>query len=85
MAPVDYFGRELRALMSRAEAGGATDIVIAGDELCRLFRESVIAMEACTNAMRAELKPSDIVLIEAGPGVWMTVRYLLPRKELWGE
>jgi hypothetical protein len=30
--------------------------------------------------MRAELKPGDVVLIEAGAGVGMTVRYRLPRK-----
>lgn len=53
MVPVDYFGRELRAQMSRAEAGGATDMLINGDELCRLFRESANAMDACSNTMRA--------------------------------
>jgi hypothetical protein len=32
-----------------------------------------------TNAMRAELKRGDTVIIEAGVGVGITVRYLLPR------
>jgi hypothetical protein len=36
-------------------------------------------MEACSNAMRAELKPGDIVFIEARAGVGMTVQYQLPR------
>lgn len=37
------------------------------------------SMDACTKAMSAELKPGDTVIIEAGAGVGMTIRYLLPR------
>jgi Rad3-related DNA helicase len=79
MVSVDHFGQELRAQMACAAAYGATDILINGGELCRLFRGSVTALDACTRAMQAELKPGDIVIIEAGAGVGMTVRYLLPR------
>jgi hypothetical protein len=85
MASVDHFGQELRAQMSRAAAYGATDILINGGELCRLFRGSAVAMDACTKAMRAELKPGDTVIIEAGAGVGMTARYLLPRKGQQGQ
>jgi hypothetical protein len=80
MVFVDHFGRELRAQMSRAAAYGATDILINGGELCRLFRGSAVAMDACTRAMQAELKPGDMVIIEAGAGVGMTVRYRLRRE-----
>lgn len=81
MVSFDYFGQELQAHFSRAASHGATDILINGGELCRPFRGSITAMDACTKAMRAELKPGDLVLIEAGGGVGMTVRYRLPRKE----
>jgi hypothetical protein len=80
MVSVDHFGQELRSQMARAAAYGATDILINGDELCRLFRGSAVAMDACTRAMRAELKPGDTVLVEAGAGVGMTARYRLPRE-----
>jgi hypothetical protein len=75
MVSVDHFGQELRAQMSRAAAHGATDILINDGELCRLCRGSVIAMDACTKAMRAALKPGDTVIIEVGAGVGMTVKY----------
>ena len=66
--------------MDRAVTYGATEIVINGGELCRtLGRGYRRDADACTNVMRAELKPGDTVIIEAGAGVEMTVRYRLPR------
>jgi hypothetical protein len=65
--------------MSRA-AYCATLSLISGGELRRLFRGSIAAWDACTKAIRAELKPDDNVIIEAGAGVGMTVRYRLSRK-----
>jgi NADPH:quinone reductase-like Zn-dependent oxidoreductase len=44
------------------------------------FAEAPSRWMLCTKAMRAELKPGDIVLIEAGAGVGMTVRYLLRKR-----
>jgi Rad3-related DNA helicase len=79
MVSVDHFGQELRSQMTRAASNGATDILINGGELCRTLRGDRASMEACSNAMRAELKPGDIVFIEAGAGVGMTVQYQLPR------
>jgi hypothetical protein len=81
MVSVDHFRQELQAQMDRAAANGATDILINGGELCRTLRGNSASMEACSNAMRAELKPGDIVFIEAGMGVGMTVQYRLPRKQ----
>jgi hypothetical protein len=82
MVSIDYFGLELQTLFDRAASHGAADILINGGELCRPFRGSVTARDACSKAMRAELKSGDVVLIEAGAGVGMTVRYRLPRQEL---
>jgi hypothetical protein len=80
MVSVDHFGQEIRALMSRANAHGATEILINGNELCRTLRGERASMDACSKAMRAELKPGDTVIVDEGAGVGMTVRYLLPRR-----
>jgi hypothetical protein len=80
MVSVDQYRQELRSQMSRAAANGATDILVHGDELCRALHGNSASMEACSKAMQAELKPGDMVFIEAGPGVGMTINYLLPRK-----
>jgi UDP-N-acetylmuramyl pentapeptide synthase len=69
MVSNDYFGQELHAQFARAASHGATDILINGGELCRAFRGSITAQDACSTAIRAELKPGDVVLIEAGAGV----------------
>jgi hypothetical protein len=74
MVSIDYFGQELQTLSDRAASHGAVDILINGGELYRPFRGSVTARDVCNKAMRADLKPGDAVLIEAGAGVWMTVR-----------
>jgi hypothetical protein len=80
MISVDHFKQDLRAQMDRAASHGAVDILINAGELCRTLRGGVASMDACSKAMRAELIPGDTVIIEAGGGVGMTVRYLLPRE-----
>jgi cobalamin biosynthesis protein CbiD len=81
MVSADHYRQELRSQMGRATSHGATEILINGGELCRTLGEGITATDACTKAMRAELKPGDTVIIEAGEGVGMTVRYRFPRKE----
>jgi hypothetical protein len=76
---VDQYRQELRAQMDRAETYGATEILINGGELCRTLGAGITATDACSKAMRGELKPGDIVFIDAGADVGMTVKYLLPR------
>jgi hypothetical protein len=81
MISVDRYRQELRSQMDRAVTYGATEILINGGELCRtLGRGYRRDANACGKAMRDELKPGDIVFIDEGAGVGMTVRYLLPRK-----
>jgi hypothetical protein len=82
MVSVDYFRHELQAQMSRATKGGLLDLMINSGELYRLsggYPGSIHGMPLCCDAMQAEMKSGDIVLIERANGVGMTVRYRLPR------
>ena len=79
MVSVDHYKQELHAQMESAANYGAPDILINAGELCRALRGGITATDACCKAMREELKPGDLVLIESGAGVGMTVRYRLPR------
>jgi UDP-N-acetylmuramyl pentapeptide synthase len=81
MVSLDRFRQELRALIDRATEYEALDILINAGELCRTLQMGIVATKACCEAMREELKPGDLVLIEASAGVGMTVRYRLPRPE----
>ena len=81
MVSVDQFRQELRALIHRATAHEALDILIIAGELCRTLHTGATASDACCKAMRDELRPGDLVLIEAGAGVGMTVKYRLPRPD----
>jgi Xaa-Pro aminopeptidase len=79
MVSVYQYRQELRAQMERAAARGALDILVNAGELCRTLHGRIGPTDACCKAMREELKPDDVVLIDAGAGVGMTVRYRLPR------
>jgi hypothetical protein len=82
MVSVDYFRHELQAQMNRATKGGLLDLTINSGELYRAaggYPGSVHGMPLCCDAMQAEMKPGDIVLIERANGARMTVRYRLPR------
>jgi hypothetical protein len=72
----------MRAQMSRAAMRGSIDIVINSGELYRSvgsYPGSTHGMPACCDAMRSEMKPGDILLVEQTGGPGMTVRYRLPR------
>jgi hypothetical protein len=82
MVSADHFAQELRAQMSRAAKHGSIDIVINSGELYRSvggYPGSMHGMPACCDAMRSEMKPGDILLVEQASGPGMTVRYRLPR------
>jgi hypothetical protein len=76
----DHFAHELIVQLRRAEEQGATTIVITSAELCGSIRKAGHWTEACCEAMQAEVKPGDDVLVEQGQGSGMTVRYRLPRR-----
>jgi hypothetical protein len=71
----------IRAEMSCMARYVSTDILIDGDELCRLFRGGRGAMDACCKAMSAELRLGDTVIIEgAAHRGGCGYEYQLPRK-----
>jgi hypothetical protein len=68
----------LRAQLRNAAEQGATTIVIKSGDFCKNIRTGSGSTEACCEAMQAEVKPGDDVLVSAS-GAGMTVRYRLPR------
>jgi hypothetical protein len=78
MVSADHFAHELRTQLRSAAAQGATTIVITSGELCKNIRMGNSSTQACCEAMQAEVKPGDDVLVAAS-GAGMTVRYRLPR------
>jgi hypothetical protein len=82
MVSADHFAHQLRAQLKKAAAQGATRAVITSGELYRAlggYPGSTHGMPACCDAMRSEMKPGDILLVEQAGGPGMTVRYQLPR------
>jgi hypothetical protein len=78
MVSADHFAHELRTLLRSAAAQGATTIVITSGELCKNIRMGNSSTQACCEAMQAEVKPGDDVIVSTS-GAGMTVRYRLPR------
>ena len=64
--------------LRRAAEEGATTIVVTSTDLCRSIRNASNSMDACFEALQAEIKPGDVVL-EQSSGNAMAIRYLLPR------
>jgi hypothetical protein len=68
--------------MARAAHHGRIDVLINSGELCRSlggYPGSTNGMPSCCDAMEAEMKLGDVLLLERANGAGMTVRYLLPR------
>jgi hypothetical protein len=79
MVSIDHFRHELLAQMSRAATNGRIDVLINSGELCRSIPTGSAWSTSCCDAMEAEMKLGDILLVERASGVGMTVRYFLPR------
>jgi UDP-N-acetylmuramyl pentapeptide synthase len=79
MVSTDRFRHELRAQLARAATGGGIDVLINLGELCRSIAKGSSSASSCCDAMQAELKLGDTLLLDRTNGVGMTVRYLLPR------
>ena len=82
MVSIDHFRRGLLAQMDRAAVGGLINVLINSDDLYRSlggYPGSLHGMPSCCDAMQAEMKPGDIVLLERSNGAGMTVQYMLPR------
>ena len=84
MVSTDHFRQGLLAQMHRASHGGLIDVLISSGELYRSlggYPGSAHGMPLCCDAMQAEMKPGDTLLLERTNGAGMTVRYLLPRAD----
>jgi hypothetical protein len=74
--------RELRLQMARATIAGHLNVLINCGELYRSLGgdpDSTHGVSACCDAIEAEMKLGDAMIIDRDFGVGMTVRYLLPR------
>jgi hypothetical protein len=82
MVTVEHFRKELLAQMGRATRSGLLDVLINSGELHRSlggYPGSKHGMPLCCDAMQAEIKSGDVLLLERINGAGMTVRYRLPR------
>ena len=82
MVSIDHYRQELVAQLGRAAQMGQIDLLTNAAELCRsLVRSTQTPQEMgrCCDAMQAEMKPGDSLLVERANGAGMTVRYMLPR------
>jgi hypothetical protein len=82
MASTEHFRRGLLAQMSRASKSGQIEVLINCGQLYRSlggYPGSTHGMPLCCEAMQAEIKPGDTVILDRAHGAGMTVRYLLPR------
>ena len=78
LVSVDHFRHELLTQLKSAADQGGTTIVITSGDICKSVRDFGHSTQACCEAMQAEVKPGDVVLVSAS-GAGMTVRYRLPR------
>jgi len=78
MVSVDHFAHELRTQLRNAAEQGATTIVITSGDFCKKIRMGSGSTQACCEAMQAEMKPGDDVLVSAS-GAGTTVRNRLSR------
>jgi hypothetical protein len=78
MVSTDHYRQELIAQFGRAAHDGRIDILINSGELCRSVRGGY-GSNSCCDAMQAEFKLGDTLLLDRTNGAGMTVRYLLPR------
>jgi hypothetical protein len=79
MVSTDHFRHELLSQMSRAAALGRTNVLVTVGDLCGSILRGHVSSVACCDAMQAEIKTGDVVILERSNIAGMTVRYLLPR------
>ena len=78
MVSTDHFRQELLMQLRDAADQGGTTIVITAGELCKKIRMGSSSTQACCEAMMAEVKPGDVVLVSSS-GAETIIRYRLPR------
>jgi hypothetical protein len=80
MVSTDHFRQGLLAQMQRASRSGFVDVNFG--QLHRSlggYPGSTHGIPNCCDAMEAEMKPGDILILERSKGAGMTVQYRLPR------
>jgi UDP-N-acetylmuramyl pentapeptide synthase len=82
MVSTDHFRQELQAQLARAATQGHIDVLVNSGELCRTISRGSSWSAHCCDAMQAECKPGDTMLLDRTSGAGMTVRYLLPRSQV---
>jgi hypothetical protein len=80
MVSTDHFRQELSAQLAGAVQNGRLDLLISASELCRSIQNGGASQAYCCDAMEAEMRIGDTLLLERDNGVEMIVRYLLPRR-----
>ena len=78
MVSIDHFRHELLVQLGSAAAQGGTTIMITSGELCKNIRFGNSSTQACFEAMQAEVKSGDDILVSTS-GAEMTICYRLPR------
>jgi hypothetical protein len=79
MFSTDHFRQELTAQLARATQVGRMDLLINSGDFCRSIQNGRGCAPFCCDAMEAEMKTGDTLLLGRSNGAGMTVRYLLPR------
>jgi hypothetical protein len=82
MVSIDHFRLELLTQMAEAATRGQMDILINPQELCRSIRTGSAWSSSCCNAMEAEMKQGDTLVVGRADRAGMTIRYLLPRTRM---
>jgi hypothetical protein len=83
MVSTDHFRQGLLAQMARVSRRGHIDVLINSGELYRSlggYPGSLHGMPDCCDAMEAEMRSGDTLILERSNGAGLTVRYLLPRE-----
>jgi hypothetical protein len=78
LVSLDHFREELQAQMGRATKAGFLDILVNSAELNRSvggYPGSTSEMATCCDAMQAEMKLGDTLVLDRNTGPGMTVRY----------
>ncbi|QDM17666.1 hypothetical protein [Tardiphaga sp. vice278] len=79
MASLDHYQHELQSQLQCAAKRGAKSIIITAAELNLAIAGRPGFMNNCFEAMQTEAGPDDVVVMEAGSGTGLAVRYVLPR------
>src|ERR1700679_3057855 len=79
MVSTDHFRHELLAHLGRAATLGYIYVLVNSGELCRAVPRGGPWSASCCDAMQAEFKLGDTLILDRTNGAGMTIRYLLPR------